>query len=52
MKELTVDAKPESLSEIKSFVCAELEEMDCPEGTRKQTAGAGNSLLRSLNSLV
>ncbi len=36
MKELTVDAKPESLTEIKSFVCAELEEMDCPEGTRKQ----------------
>lgn len=36
MKELTVDAKPESLSEIKSFVSAELEETDCPEGTRKQ----------------
>ena len=36
MKELTVDAKPESLTEIKSFVCAELEETGCPEGTRKQ----------------
>ncbi len=36
MKELTVDAKPESLSEIKSFVSAELEERGCPEGTRKQ----------------
>lgn len=36
MKELTVDAKLESLSEIKSFVSAELEETGCPEGTRKQ----------------
>lgn len=36
MKELTVDAKLESLSEIKSFVTAALKETDCPEGTRKQ----------------
>lgn len=36
MKELTVDAKPESLSEIKSFVTAALKETGCPEGTRKQ----------------
>ncbi len=36
MKERTVDARTESLPEILSFVGAELEAMDCPEGTRKQ----------------
>jgi anti-sigma regulatory factor (Ser/Thr protein kinase) len=36
MKELTVDAKTESFSAIKSFVGAELEAMDCPEGIRQQ----------------
>ena len=36
MKELTVDAKPESLVDIKAFVGAELEAAGCPEGTRKQ----------------
>ena len=36
MKELTLDAKPESLPELKSFVSAALEELDCPEGARKQ----------------
>jgi len=36
MKELTVDAKPESLREIKAFAGAELEAMGCPEPARKQ----------------
>ncbi len=36
MKELTVDAKPGSLSEIKTFVAGELEAMGCPENTGKQ----------------
>ena len=36
MKERTVDAKPESLSEIKSFVSAGLEAMGCPEEAREQ----------------
>lgn len=36
MKELTVDAKTESFSAIKSFVGAELEAMDCPEEIRQQ----------------
>ena len=36
MKELMVDAKAESLRKIKSFVGAELEALDCPEGARQQ----------------
>ena len=36
MKELTVDAKPGSLSEIKTFAAAGLDEMNCPAGTREQ----------------
>ena len=36
MKELTVDARPESLSEIRAFVGAELEAMACPEDTMTQ----------------
>ncbi len=36
MKELTVDAKPASLPEIKTFVTGELEEMDCPDKTCRQ----------------
>ena len=43
MKELTVDAKTESFSAIKSFVGAELEAMDCPEGIRQQLAGGEGS---------
>ncbi len=36
MKELTVDAREESLPEINAFVAGELEAMECPEGARKQ----------------
>ena len=36
MKELTVDAKPVSLREIKDFISAMLEMADCPQATRNQ----------------
>ncbi len=36
MKELTVDAREESLPEINAFVAEALEAMECPEGARKQ----------------
>ncbi len=36
MKELTVNAVPESLREINDFVSAELEAMKCPAGTQNQ----------------
>ena len=36
MKEMTVDAKPESLSGIKTFVAGELEAVNCPEEMQKQ----------------
>jgi len=36
MKELTVDAVPESLRQIKAFVDAELAALDCPVDTRRQ----------------
>jgi len=40
MKELTVDAKPESLTEIQAFVGDELVAMNCPAGTRQQISVA------------
>ena len=36
MKELTVDAVPESLRQVKAFVDAELAALDCPVDTRRQ----------------
>ena len=36
MKELTVDAVPESLRQIKAFVDAELAALDCPMDMRRQ----------------
>ena len=36
MKELTVDAREESLPEIQAFVHGELEAMGCPEEMQKQ----------------
>ncbi|MBE6997285.1 MAG: ATP-binding protein [Ruminococcaceae bacterium] len=36
MKELTVDAVPKSLRQIKAFVDAELAALDCPLDTRRQ----------------
>ena len=36
MKELTVDAAPESLRQIKAFIDAELSALCCPDETRRQ----------------
>ena len=36
MKELTVDAAPESLRQIRAFVDAELAALDCPDETRRE----------------
>ena len=36
MKELTVDARRENLQEIKAFICAALEEENCPETIKNQ----------------
>ena len=50
MKELTVDAKPESLAEIKTFVSAELEATGCPEGARRQLLIAADEIFANIAS--